>query len=315
MPDISLQPVDRVEVLSIMDNTIDVLMAGTSIAQRAPLLQDKFSRPPLRAEHGLSMLITVESNGKKDSLVFDAGSSAEGVLHNMDVLGVRPGKLHALVVSHGHPDHTLGLIGILKRNGRKGMPVIVHPDAFLKRRNVLADGRQIDLPPPSREDLEAQGISVVEEKGPTLLIDGKVLVTGEIPRTTPFEKGFPLGQAEIDGQWRPDPWIYDDQAIVINVRNKGLVVLTGCGHAGLINTLQHAGNATGVKDIYTVMGGFHLTGKIFEPVIGPTVQALKDMKPKVLIPQHCTGWRATFEIARDFPEAFVPSSVGTTFVL
>jgi len=315
MPDISLQPVDQVEILSLMDNTIDVLMAGTSIARRAPLLQDKFSRPPLRAEHGLSMLITVESNGKKDSLVFDAGSSAEGALHNMDVLGVRPGKLHALVVSHGHPDHTLGLIGILKRNGRKGMPVIVHPDAFLKRRNVLADGRQIDLPPPSREDLEAQGISVVEEKGPTLLIDGKVLVTGEIPRTTPFEKGFPLGQAEIDGQWRPDPWIYDDQAIVINVRNKGLVVLTGCGHAGLINTLQHAGNATGVKDIYTVMGGFHLTGKIFEPVIGPTVQALKDMKPKVLIPQHCTGWRATFEIARDFPEAFVPSSVGTTFVL
>jgi 7,8-dihydropterin-6-yl-methyl-4-(beta-D-ribofuranosyl)aminobenzene 5'-phosphate synthase len=249
MANISLPPVERVEILSIMDNTIDMLMASTSIAQRAPLLRDAFSRPRLRAEHGVSMLITVQSEGRKDSLLFDAGTSVEGALHNIDALEVRPDALHAVVLSHGHTDHTLGLIGLLKRYGRYGMPIILHPDAFLKRKNVLPDGHEVDLPPPDRRDIEAEGITVIEEKGPTLLIDGRVLVTGEIARTTPFEKGFPPGRAEINGEWQPDPWIHDDQAIVINVRDKGLVVLTGCGHAGLINTLQHARNVTGITGI------------------------------------------------------------------
>ncbi|MBI4526793.1 MAG: MBL fold metallo-hydrolase [Deltaproteobacteria bacterium] len=169
------------------------------------------------------------------------------------------------------------------------MPIILHPDAFLKRKNVLPDGHEVDLPPPNRRDIEAEGITVVEERSPTLLINERVLITGEIARATPFEKGFPPGRAEINGQWQPDPWIHDDQAIVINVREKGLAVLTGCGHAGLINTLQHAISLTGIPDIYAVLGGFHLTGKIFEPVIGPTIEALKEIKPKIIVPQHCTG--------------------------
>lgn len=174
-------------------------------------------------------------------------------------------RSRAVVLSHGHTDHTLGLIGILKRHGWHGMPIILHPDAFLKRKNVLPDGHEVDLPPPKRQDIEAEGINIIEEKGPTLLIDGRVLITGQIPRTTPFEKGFPPGRAEINGQWQPDPWIHDDQAIVINVRAKGSAVLTGCGHAGLINTLQHARDATGIRDIYAVMGGFHLGVKSSSP--------------------------------------------------
>jgi 7,8-dihydropterin-6-yl-methyl-4-(beta-D-ribofuranosyl)aminobenzene 5'-phosphate synthase len=315
MAAITLKPVDQVELLSVMDNTLDVLMASTPVAHRAVPLRDRFSRPQLRAEHGVSMLVTVHHEGKKDSILFDAGTSIEGALHNMDVLEVKPKDLHAVVLSHGHTDHTLGLIGILKRYGRHGMPIILHPDAFLNRKNVLPDGHEVDLPPPNRRDIEAEGINVIEERGPTLLIDDRILITGQIPRNTSFEKGVPSGRAEINGHWQPDPWIHDDQAMVINVRDKGLVVLTGCGHAGLINTLQHARNATGVKDVYAVIGGFHLTGKIFEPIINPTIEALKAIKPKVIVPQHCTGWQATFQITRDFPEAFVPNSVGTRFTL
>jgi 7,8-dihydropterin-6-yl-methyl-4-(beta-D-ribofuranosyl)aminobenzene 5'-phosphate synthase len=169
--------------------------------------------------------------------------------------------------------------------------------------------------PPSRGDLEAEGMEVIEERGPTLLIEGRTLITGQIPRITPFEKGFPPSHAEINGQWQPDPWIHDDQAVVVHVRGKGLVVLTGCGHAGLINTLHHAQEATGIREIYAVIGGFHLTGSLFEPIIPPTIQALKEFSPKVIVPQHCTGFRATFEIAREFPDAFVPTSVGTKFIL
>ncbi len=156
MAEISLCPVDHVEILSIMDNTLDILMASTSVAQRAPLLKDKFFQPQLRAEHGVSMLITIHYEGQKDTILFDAGTSLDGALHNMDVLGCRPKELHAVVLSHGHTDHTLGLIGMLKRLGRYRMPIILHPDAFLKRKNVLPDGHEVDLPPPHRRDIEAE---------------------------------------------------------------------------------------------------------------------------------------------------------------
>ncbi len=315
MPEIMLKPVDRVEILSIMDNSIDVLMAGTPIAKRAARAPDAMSRPQLRAEHGVAMLITTFSEGKEDKFLFDAGVTVDGALHNMDVLEVRPKELHALVVSHGHTDHTRGLIGLFKRHGRRKLPVVMHPDAFLERRNVRPDGHETYHIPPVRKDLEAEGMEVIEERGPTILVEGKTMITGQIARTTPFEKGSPPHQAKIDDQWQPDPWIHDDQAMVINVKDKGLVVLTGCGHAGVVNTLLHAKNATGVFNIYAVIGGLHLTGKIFEPIISPTIQALKEINPKVIVPQHCTGWKATHEIAREFPEAFIANSVGTTFVL
>ena len=314
MPEVKLKPVDRVEILSIMDNSIDVLMAGTPIAKRAVRAPDAMSRPQLRAEHGVAMLVTTFAEGKENRFLFDAGVTVDGALHNMDVLEVRPKELHALVVSHGHTDHTRGLIGLFKRHGRRRLPVVLHPDAFLKRRGVR-DGHESYHIPPVRKDLEAEGMEVIEERGPTLLVEGHTLITGQIARTTPFEKGSPTHQAEVDGQWQPDPWIHDDQAMVINVKDKGLVVLTGCGHAGVVNTLLHAKNATGVSNIYAVIGGLHLTGKIFEPSIPPTIQALKEINPKVIVPQHCTGWKATHEIAREFPEAFIANSVGTTFVL
>ena len=143
----------------------------------------------------MSMLITIRWERREASFFFDAGTTEEGVLHNLDVLEVRPKELHGVVLSHGHADHTLGLIGLIKRFGRHGMPIILHPDAFLKRKNVLPNGHKVELPPPNRQDMEAEGISVMEVKGPTLLIDGRVLITGEIPRSTPFEKGFPPGRS------------------------------------------------------------------------------------------------------------------------
>jgi 7,8-dihydropterin-6-yl-methyl-4-(beta-D-ribofuranosyl)aminobenzene 5'-phosphate synthase len=163
--------------------------------------------------------------------------------------------------------------------------------------------------------LEAEDVRIIEERGPTMLIGDLALVTGQIPRTTPYEKGSPYQVALIDDKWQPDPWIHDDQAIVIHVREKGLVVLTGCGHAGVINTLIHAQNLTGIKEIYAVIGGFHLTGKVFEPLIPPTIQDLKELNPKIIVPEHCTGWRATHEIAREFPAAFIANSVGTRYLL
>lgn len=144
---------------------------------------------------------------------------------------------------------------------------------------------------------------------------GLVLVTGQIHRSTPFEQGFPLHFARLKDEWQQDPWTHDDQAVVVNVKDKGLVVLTGCGHAGAINTIRHAQTLTGIEKVYAVLGGFHLTGAIFEPIIEPTVAALKELNSALIVPAHCTGWKATHMIARELPDAFVPNSVGTRFML
>ena len=312
---ISLKAVDRVEILSVMDNSIDVLMGSTAVAKRLRRSRDALSKPQLRAEHGVSMLVTTYEGGNKDSFLFDTGVTIDGVLHNMDVLEVKGNELHAVVLSHGHTDHTRGLIGFIKRYGRPRVPIVLHPDAYLKRKNIQPDGQESEHIPPSKRDLEAENVEIIEERGPSMVIGGRALVTGQIPRTTPFEKGSPAQVAWIDGKWQPDPWIHDDQAIVLNVKNKGLVVLTGCGHAGVVNTVKCARDLTGVNPIHAVIGGFHLTGPTFEPIIAPTIQALKEFNPSIIVPQHCTGWKATHLIAQEFPTAFIPNSVGTTMVI
>ncbi len=238
MATVPLKEVDRVEILSVMDNSIDVLMGNTPVAKRHKRGSNAHARPQLRAEHGVSMLVTTYSGGHKDSFLFDTGVTVDGVLHNMDVLDIKGNELHAVVLSHGHTDHTRGLLGFIKRYGRPRVPIVLHPDAYLKRKNIQGDGHESEHIPPSKKDLEGEDVQIIEERGPTMLIGGNALVTGQIPRTTPFEKGSPNQVALIDGKWQPDPWIHDDQAIVINVKNKGLVVLTGCGHAGVVEHVE-----------------------------------------------------------------------------
>jgi 7,8-dihydropterin-6-yl-methyl-4-(beta-D-ribofuranosyl)aminobenzene 5'-phosphate synthase len=107
----------------------------------------------------------------------------------------------------------------------------------------------------------------------------------------------------------------DDQCLIINVRDKGLVIITGCGHSGIINTIVHAQALTGIQSVYAVIGGFHLSGELFEPTIPATIAALQEIEPNYIMPGHCTGWLAIHEIARAMPEAFIPNSVGTTLML
>jgi 7,8-dihydropterin-6-yl-methyl-4-(beta-D-ribofuranosyl)aminobenzene 5'-phosphate synthase len=311
-----LPEVDQVEILTVLDNSLDLLMAGSETARRVPLDGTVGEgRSILRAEHGFSILVTVVKGGQREKFLLDAGLTKETLIHNMDVLEIRPSDLHAIVLSHGHTDHVAGLMGLLSRTGRRRLPLLLHPDAFLQRKTVLPDGGEVLLPPPDRRGIEQEGVVLVEERGASMLLGGLALVTGQIARTTDFEKGFPVHYARIDGEWRPDPLIHDDQAVVMNVKGKGLVVLSGCGHAGIVNVLRHATTLTGVGNVHAVLGGFHLTGRLFEPLIAPTVQALKEIGPKLIVPSHCTGWKATHEIARALPDAFVPNSVGTTFVI
>jgi len=314
-PLLTLPAIDGVEITTIMDNALDLLMSSSPVAKRFPVHRELLSRNQLRAEHGVSLLVTALNQGKRETFLFDTGVTPDGALHNLALLGVDLSSIQAIVLSHGHTDHTQGLDGFLDQLGKRRLPILLHPDAFLKRRIVVNDNVSIDLPPPTLHDLEREGIELLVERGPSFLMNGTILVTGQIERTTDFEKGLKNQEAEIDGSWQPDPWVYDDQALVINVRNKGLVVITGCGHAGVINILRQARSQTGVERIYAVLGGFHLTGSLFEPIIPQTIEALQQINPAVIVPAHCTGWRATQRIAHTMPEAYTPNSVGTTFKL
>ncbi len=133
-PLLTLPAVDGVEITTIMDNSLDVLMASTQVARRFPLAQNMFERDQLRAEHGASFLLTVVNQGRRETILFDTGVTPDGALHNIGVLGIDLGEVQAVVLSHGHTDHTNGLNGFIDRLGKRRLPILLHPDAFLKRR-------------------------------------------------------------------------------------------------------------------------------------------------------------------------------------
>lgn len=145
--------------------------------------------------------MTVVEGSRKESFLFDTGLTKNDLLHNMDVLEIRSGDLHAVVLSHGHSDHVAGLMGLLSRTGRRRLPLLLHPDAFLRRKITLPDGREVLLPPPDRRGIEQAGVELLEERSASLLLGGMALVTGQIARTTEFEKGHATHYAEVKGGW------------------------------------------------------------------------------------------------------------------
>lgn len=311
---VALRAIDRVEVVSIMDNTVDSLMASTDVARRHRLGPNAFDHPRPIAEHGFCALIRVQDGDRHGTILFDTGMSPRGTLHNLDALNIVLNDVEAIVLSHGHADHAMGLPGVLERLGMPRPPLVLHPDAYLERKVVMPNGDEVAIPPVKKADLQEAGVEVLESAVPTLLLDGALLVSGEVTRATAFEQGFPTHFAKREGSWGPDPLIRDDQFVVAHVRGKGLVIVTGCAHAGIINIIRYAQALTGVDQVHAVIGGFHLTGGQFEKIIPDTVAALEEIGPRYLVPGHCTGWSATHQIARAMPDAFVPNSVGTTFV-
>lgn len=323
---ISLEPVDSLTITTLVDNSSDALLVDKGPAKRTglgavPRIPARLMEPAqvgdaLQAEHGFAALVEVTKGGKSHKVLFDAGLTPDGMRHNMERLGIDPKDIDVVILSHGHMDHTAGLGGFVDAvGGTVNMPVVLHPEAWTTRRLNVPGRQPLNMPHPSKSALEGVGFEVIENPRPSCLLDGALLMTGEVDRVTEFETGMPGHERFRNGEWEPDPLIIDDQALIANVAGKGLVVLTGCGHAGIVNIARYAQRLTGESKIYSLMGGYHLTGYGMQGIIEPTVEAMKELEPEVLVPAHCTGWQAQHALAVAMPDAFIPNSVGTRYEL
>ncbi|HKP17925.1 MAG TPA: MBL fold metallo-hydrolase [Gaiellaceae bacterium] len=316
---------DGVRITILVENWIDILIPGSEgISRRGLVFHFDPKEQTLLAENGLSLLIETFTGGKRSCVLFDSGLTADVIRHNFAALRLDPRDIDHIVISHGHLDHHGGLNGFLPSIGHP-VPILVHPDAFLPRYAVMGTGEVAAYynQPLDQEELKALGARFVLARDPVVVAPA-VWSTGEIPRENDFEGPGTEGKALaygpgiyqlVDGRYVYDE-VMDEVGLAINVAGEGLVVITGCGHAGVINTVRRAQGITGVEELALVMGGFHLgfPGTPDEK-IDKTVDALRTLGAKRIAPMHCSGFKCMADVARALPNAFFQYAVGTSITV
>ena len=317
-----MRAVDGVSLTVLVENYVDMLLPDTEHVKRAGLCHHfDPKRGPVLAENGISFLAEIHVGGYSYRILFDSGFTSTVVRHNMRNLGLSASSVDHVVISHGHPDHCGDLPGVLREIGHP-VPVSVHPDAFWPRFLRLGSG---EVSPfynynINQKAWEDAGGRLVLNETPVEVGPG-AMATGHIERTVPFEPPRPgagSGGALYHihkGHSQPDT-VPDDQCLAINVKGKGLIVLTGCAHAGIINSIQAAQAATGVKQIYAVLGGFHLGFPgVPEENTQKTIAELRKLKPQIVSPMHCTGFRAIAAFSHAMADSFLLQTAGTRIAL
>ncbi|MFS8048037.1 MBL fold metallo-hydrolase [Rhizobium sp. BR 314] len=324
----TLQPVDRLEFQILIDNLTDSLSTAPpnvtlewTALMRAGMRQLS-GRCQCCANHGLAVVVKAFRGAASRVVLFDAGPVEFAVEYNGTRLGIDFASIDAVVLSHGHWDHAGGLpIAfdlITKANGGRPVPCYLHPGMFRQRALPLAGGGLLPIREiPSPSELVAKGAVPVVTTEAQVLLDDMFLVSGEIPRMTSYEKGFPGHKRRSeDGQsWEDDPLIIDERFLAVHVGGKGIVVLTACSHAGIINVLRHAQSSFPAIPLYAVAGGFHLAGGN-EKIIAESVRDIGTFGLTLIAPGHCTGWRAVNALANAYGDSTVaPLAVGKIFAI
>jgi 7,8-dihydropterin-6-yl-methyl-4-(beta-D-ribofuranosyl)aminobenzene 5'-phosphate synthase len=323
----NLKPVDALEVSVLVDNVTDFLstvpkdVKGEQAVLRSKGLKVSSGHARCCANHGLSLVITARLGSDIQILLFDAGPEAYTLSRNGDRLRTPFSEVGAIVLSHGHWDHGGGLPEAIRlvtsTNGGKPVPCHVNDGMFVTRATRLPDGQFLpweDVTKPV--ELSKLGASVVNAADARLVMEQMFYLSGEIPRVTPYEHGFPaqVKLAKDGSSWEPDPLILDERYVAAHVKGKGIVVFTACSHAGLINVLTDARSIFGDVPLYAVMGGFHLSGSGVEDIIPDTIRDLGDFALKRIVPCHCTGWRAVHALANVYKDdVLTPGAVGREF--
>ena len=318
---VDLKEASKLEIVSLMDNTVDFLSSNTrkEVQSLWHWTKEQYGTEWAQAhkelpfaEHGFCMLIRVFQNQETCTILFDTGVSSTGVIVNAKRMGIDLSEVSYVVLSHGHYDHFGGLPAIVEAVNRIDLPIITHEDMFKRKGTVSLSGNVREYPLfPSIEQLTPARIKNTKE--PHLIANNLAFITGEIPREVTFEKGLMQNRIYSNNSWHPDPLVLDDRALIVNIKDKGLVIISGCAHSGIINTIRYAQQITGCTKVYAILGGFHLAGKEFEKRIEPTIKELEVINPEFIVTSHCTGWRALVSIAQEFPNNFVSNSVGNIY--
>ena len=317
---------ENVAVTVLVDNRADLIVKSTETVIR-------YDEEPLLAEHGFAALIDLDNGQRR--ILWDAGITDIALLENVRRMEIDPATIDLIALSHGHGDHTAAMTAIIRAMGRrpqgrkwekdatmdeildwvKGRPVplVAHPAAFRERWGSDDEGAKYGpYVVASRREWEAAGADVILSEGPYHLGPG-CWTTGTVPRLS-FEKaGRSANRLYRDGHTFRRDDLEDDQAIVINVKDKGLVILAGCAHSGIVNTVNYARQISGVDRVWAILGGFHLA-PADDAEIQRTIDEIKAMEPAMVVPTHCTGFPAISQFARQMPDEFVLGVVGTKYL-
>jgi len=335
----SIPRVDRLVMTNVVDNVYDIFARGGNIGdlnvQRTPLRPGQTS---LLAEHGLAYHLESVRGNERREILLDFALTEGTLLNNYAALRVDPTKADAFILSHGHADHYGALPEVARLTEGRLKPGLTlyagGEDTFCHRVVAMPDGGRIDQGRLDRPALEARGLRVVLAKQP-VVVTGHAFVSGQIPRVTDFEKPpaaarlvagrtdsacaaslhFPPGVVQVEakpGELTPDNF-QGEIATAYDVKDRGLVIITSCGHAGVINSIRHIQKVTGITQLHAVVGGFHL-GPAPDPVVEKTVDALKALDPDYILPMHCTGWNTITAIQRTMPNKLVMPSTGTRVI-
>jgi len=284
----NLAPVDRLEVQILIDDVSDLLSSVPAFAESEFVYLIRTGRMPVVAAkcmccavHGFSCLVTAYRGAQKRTMLFDTGPEPYAFIRNCQRLNVDLGAVEGILLSHGHCDHAGGLLvaldAIRKQNADCSIPFYAHPDMFRSRAMAMPNGAMLPIEDiPSIETLTEHGASVYQSTAPQAVLDNMYYISGEIPRLTSFEHGMPGHyRRTTDGKdWEPDPLIMDERFLAANVAGKGLVIFSGCSHAGIVNILQSARAEAAHTPVYGVIGGLHLAG-MDESLTQKTVEAMR----------------------------------------
>ena len=316
---------ERLEILVIVDNVLDMLSSTPRFVQRETQVLRRFGMTRTAGEclccasHGLSLLITAHGPGGPRTMLFDGGPVDMSMARNAPRLGVNFAAIDAMMLSHGHWDHAGGLPQALSMLPEgKRVPLYLHPGMFAERGMRQSDGGVLPMDPvPTPAGWAAMGADPVVSADPLSVLGGLFQISGEIPRVTAYERGLPgqVARADENAAWVADELLMDERFLAVRLKGKGLVIFSACSHAGVVNVLHEARRLFPGEKLHAVMGGFHLSGEN-EALIPQTVRDLGGFGLDLIIPAHCTGWRAVNALERAYGEPMVvPAAVGKLFTL